>query len=64
MDVEEWRIGTIHDLRKTFATRASKHITMTKLQRLLGHADVTTTATYYTDVNEDIGERVAKAFSA
>ena len=50
--------GCIHDLRKSFGTRMSQHVTMPELQKLMGHASITTTADYYVSVPADLAERV------
>ena len=48
--------GCIHDLRKSFGARMSQHVTMADLQKLMGHASITTTATYYVAVPKDLAE--------
>jgi len=50
--------GCLHDLRKSFGTRMSQHITMPELQKLMGHAAITTTSTYYVAVSADLADRV------
>ncbi len=58
-----WTIGTMHDLRKTYATRLARRIPMHDLRRLLGHASITTTAEYYTEASDDVVEAVRLAFA-
>ena len=36
----------------------SQHVTMPELQKLMGHASITTTADYYVSVPADLAERV------
>lgn len=44
---------TIHDLRRTFATRAAEDgVPMRVLQKILGHSDISMTAKFYTNVDE------------
>ncbi len=59
----EWRIGSVHDLRKSFGTHMAPHVSMPELQRLMGHAAITTTADYYVDVSDDLAEKVQAAFA-
>lgn len=58
----EWRIGNLHDFRKSFGTHMARHVSMPELQRLMGHASITTTADYYVDVSDDLAEKVQAAF--
>ena len=58
-----WTTGTMHDLRKSFATRMARHVPMHELQRLLGHESITTTARYYTEASENVVEAVRLAFA-
>ncbi len=53
----------MHDLRKTFATRAAQRIPMHDLQRLLGHESITTTARHYTEASADVADAVRLAFA-
>ena len=54
--------GSIHDIRKSFGTHMAKHVPMHELQKLLGHASITTTADFYLDVSSNIIEQVRAAF--
>lgn len=58
----EWRLGTIHDLRKSFGTHLSKHVSMVDLKTLLGHSSIATTGEYYVAVGDDLAEKVQAAF--
>lgn len=58
----EWRLGCVHDLRKSFATHMARHISMVELQKLMGHASLTTTGEYYVAVGDDLAEKVQAAF--
>ncbi len=59
----EWRVGNLHDFRKSFGTLMAHHVSMPELQRLMGHASVTTTADFYVDVSDDLAEKVQAAFA-
>ena len=59
----EWRIGNLHDFRKSFGTHMAHHVSMPELQRLMGHASITTTADFYVDVSDDLAEKVQAAFA-
>ncbi len=59
-----WTTGSMHDLRKSFATRMARHIPMHELQRLLGHKSITTTATFYTEASDDVVDAVRLAFAS
>ncbi len=56
-----WRRRTIHDLRKSYATRMASHVAPHELQRLLGHSEVGTTMSYYVG-DSDTSARVRAAF--
>ncbi len=56
-------LGTIHDLRKTYGTWAAKAIPMHVLQRLMGHADITTTAKFYLGATEGYADQIRDALS-
>ena len=47
LDDLSWMIGTIHDMRRTYATTMAGVIPMHVLKELMGHADIATTAMYY-----------------
>ncbi len=52
--------GCLHDLRKTFGTRMSQHVTMPELKTLMGHASITTTADFYVAIPDDLAARVRR----
>ncbi len=58
----EWRLGTVHDLRKSFGTHLSKHVSMVDLKTLLGHSSIATTGAYYVAVSDDLADKVQAAF--
>lgn len=56
--------GCFHDLRKTFATRAAgSGVPMHELQAHLGHSSITTTAEYYTAIEDSAADRLRKVFA-
>ena len=59
----EWRIGNLHDFRKSFGTHMAHHVSMAELMKLMGHASITTTADYYVDVSDDLAAKVQAAFA-
>lgn len=59
----EWTPGTIHDLRRSFASHAASRVPLSTLQTLLGHSSPSTTTTYYTFATHDHAEAVRVAFS-
>lgn len=63
LDAVEWSIGTIHDLRKTYATTMAQVVPMHELRDLLGHSNITTTAEYYTAPSDTVAEKVRAAFA-
>ena len=61
----DWRLGTVHDLRASFATHAARRgVRMHELKELLGHSSITVTEQFYLDVGDDVAERVRAAFTA
>lgn len=64
LDEVEWRTGTMHDLRKSYATHVARRVPMHELQRLMGHASITTTAEHYTEAGRDVAEAVRLAFAS
>ena len=53
---------TPHDLRRTFATRLiSKNVDIVEVQKLMGHASVTTTGNYVRKDEEDLRKAAEKA---
>ncbi len=59
----EWRVGTVHDLRKSYGTVMARQVPMHELRRLMGHASITTTADYYLGAGEDVAAKVRAAFA-
>lgn len=62
VDKIEWPIGCIHDMRRSFATHMAPHLSMVELHHLMGHASIKTTADYYVDVSDDLGDKLKLAF--
>jgi integrase len=52
---------TLHDLRRTFGSRYAPHVSAPVLQRLMRHADIKTTLTFYTNVDAVLDESILKA---
>ena len=58
----EWRVGSIHDLRRTYGTwLRDAGRPLDEIQRLLGHADITTTIRFYIGRNRQSDELVRAA---
>jgi len=47
-----WTQGSLHDLRRTYATELARHVPIHVLCRYLGHANMLTTQRYYLAVDE------------
>ncbi|MBT8486058.1 MAG: site-specific integrase [Phycisphaerales bacterium] len=61
---KNWRIGTLHDLRKTFGSRAAaKGVPMTDLHKHMGHASIATTSENYVQPDEGAAERLRRVFA-
>jgi integrase len=52
---------TLHDLRRSFGSRYAAAVPAPVLQRLMRHADIKTTLTYYTNVDDVLDEAILKA---
>ncbi|HLJ94239.1 MAG TPA: site-specific integrase [Gemmataceae bacterium] len=52
---------SLHDLRRSFGSRYAAAVPAPVLQRLMRHADIKTTLTYYTDVDDVLEEAILKA---
>ncbi len=50
---DEVKFASCHDLRRSFGTRWSRKIMPATLQRLMRHADISTTMAYYVDRQAD-----------
>lgn len=62
---DNWRIGCLHDLRKSFGTRAAAAgVPMRELQAHMGHSTITTTAEFYVDIEPSAADRLRKVFAA
>lgn len=59
----DWPIGTIHDLRRTYATEMASHVDLLTLTRWLGHADPKTTQVFYHRVRPETEVRARRALS-
>ena len=67
----EWEIGSMHDLRKSYASamaraggRDGKPLPINELKELMGHAAITTTAAHYLGAGEDATAGAAHVFEA
>ncbi|MCH7545563.1 MAG: site-specific integrase, partial [Planctomycetes bacterium] len=60
----EWKIGTFHDLRRTFCTRAAAVLPMHVLKHYAGHADIATTVAFYLQTDADDAAKLRAAMSA
>jgi hypothetical protein len=61
--VKRWRMGTLHDLRRTFATTASKALPIHALKAYCGHADIATTARFYCQTDADDAAKLREAMA-
>jgi integrase len=62
--VQEWVLGTPHDMRKTYITRAARAgVPMHVLQKLAGHESIETTARYYLGISQADADQVRKSAS-
>lgn len=52
---------TLHDLRRSFGSRYAAVVPAPVLKRLMRHADIKTTLTFYTDVDDVLDEAIKKA---
>jgi integrase len=52
---------TLHDLRRSFGSRYASAVPAPVLKRLMRHADIKTTLTFYTDVDDVLDEAIRKA---
>jgi integrase len=52
---------TLHDLRRPFGSRYAAVVPAPVLQRLMRHADIKTTLTFYTNVDDVLDEAILKA---
>jgi integrase len=52
---------SLHDVRRSFGSRYAAVVPAPVLQRLMRHADIKTTLTYYTDVDGVLDEAILKA---
>ena len=62
MEKVDWRLGTLHDLRRTYGTRVAKVVPMHMCREFMGHAKIDTTAEYYLAVGETVPEKLLAAF--
>jgi integrase len=51
---------SLHDLRRSFASRYAAVLSAAHLQRIMRHADIKTTLEYYTDVDDGLHAAIAK----
>lgn len=60
----DWPVATLHDLRRTWCTRVAAAVPMHVLKELAGHANISTTATFYLTTTASDAEKVRAALSA
>lgn len=63
LDDVPWTIGSIHDLRRTYATEMATHVDLLTLCRWLGHADPKTTGAFYHQVKAETEEKARRAMA-
>ena len=61
--LREWNVGTFHDLRRTFCTRAAAVLPMHVLKHYAGHADIATTVAFYLQTDENDAAKLRAAMS-
>lgn len=54
------KLGTLHDARKTFCTHAAAVVPMHVLKEIAGHADIGTTARFYTRTQQSDADAIRK----
>ncbi len=62
MEADDWQIGTIHDLRRTYGCRMAEVLPMHVLQRYMGHRDISTTAEFYLATQDHHAAKARAAF--
>lgn len=51
-DRDDWVIGSVHDLRRSYGTRLADTVPMHVLQRWMGHSDISVTSRYYLSISD------------
>ena len=64
LDKVDWRLGSPHDLRKTYGNTMKRYVSVDVLKRLMGHSDISTTMKFYTGATADDEARVRHALAA
>ncbi len=59
----EWRLGCLHDLRRTYCTLMANHVPMHVLREWCGHSDISTTAGFYLGMTDGMADRAKAAFA-
>ena len=57
------KLGCVHDLRASYGTHMAARVPMHELQRLMGHADIGTTAKHYLAPTADTAAAACEAFA-
>jgi integrase len=52
---------TLHDLRRSFGSRYAAVVPTPVLQRLMRHADIKTTLSFYTNIDDVLEDAISKA---
>lgn len=61
---DDWAIGNIHDLRRTYGTRLADVVPMHVLQKWMGHSDASVTARFYLGQSDHHAALARDAFDA
>lgn len=52
---------SLHDLRRSFASRYASEVPAPVLQRLMRHSDIKTTLKFYTNIDDQMQDAILKA---
>lgn len=63
LDEVQWTVGSIHDLRRTWATEMATHVDILTLCRWGGWADSKTAQQFYHEVKSETADRARKAMA-
>ena len=63
LSVDDWEIGTVHDLRRTFCTMMADVVPMHALQAWAGHSDIAVTARFYLEVSDSHADQARAALA-
>lgn len=57
------KLGSVHNLRASYGTHTAGCVPMHELRRLMGHADISTTANFYLAPSDDTAQAVRDVFA-